>query len=159
MKTLRAFALDRPSWRHLTVAGICTGAGLWLGGWPWQDDIDALQRLRGEVQALQDQPSPAKAAEPPLITTLPAESRSVWPDVRQTDAIWSRLQLQLQAHRLQLLALQPGPLEWLAGWPTQVVALEVQGRWEDWRRFERWLDQGMPWWTVTRWQATPLAAA
>lgn len=149
-------------WRPLFAGLVCAGVGFELGGVAWQDDIDAMQQLQDELPALQSRL--AALAAPALPNGRSADSGQprpahVRPDARQAAAFWPVLQQRLLGQGLQLQSLQPGPLESAAGWPTQTVVLDVQGPWHDWRTFEQRLDRHAPWWTVMRWQVTPVAAA
>jgi len=148
-------------WPPLFAGLVCSGVGFGLGGMAWQDDIDALQHLQDEVPALQSRLAASPVSVSPnerVATSAQPRAALFRPDARQAAVFWPVLQQGLQGQGLQLQSMKPGPLESAAGWPTQTVVLDVQGRWDDWRAFEQQLDRHAPWWTVMRWQVTPLAA-
>lgn len=145
---------DAQRWRAVVTGLVLCCCGAWLGSQFWQDDIETLERLRDEVAALQGQLQPAAtvaaAVARAVVDEVPLE-----PDSGQAAQLWPWLHQRLQAQGLKVVSLRPGGLEPQALLPTQLVALEVQGRWDDWLAFERQLGQHAPWWTVTQWQVAP----
>ena len=123
----------------------------------WQDDIEAPDRLRAEVTALQARLETARTV--PVGTATGQADAVLAPDSSQAAMVWPWLAQRLQAHGLQLQSLRPGALEGVPDLPVQTVALEVQGRWADWLAFERQMHHHAPWWRVTQWQVTPAGAA
>ena len=103
-------------------------------------------RLEAQQQAVASQrPVPAQ----------PPQANVDWPDLVESADVWSWLQQQMQVHRLQVQTLRLEPAVTKNGLPELPVSLRLQGRWPDWIRFARALDQHAPWWVVDRWQLVP----
>lgn len=152
---LRRVMATQP-WRQALLIGLLlTGPGAWLGLWPWQAEMGALEHLREEVTQLEGK------LEQTAVSAVTAQRPPVYPDgagrpqASDSQAVWSWLQQRLQAHGLRIQGLRPGPLEQGAGLPEQGVVLEVLGSWADWLAFEQALDRHAPWWTLTQWQMAP----
>lgn len=149
---LRLVMATQP-WRQALLIGlVLTVPGAWLGLWPWQAEMDALERLREELTQLEGK------LEQTAFSVATAQRPQVYPDdadrpqTSDGQAVWPWLQQRLQAHGLRVQGLRPGPLEQGSGLPEQGVVLEALGSWADWRAFEQALDRHAPWWTVTQWQ-------
>ena len=148
-------------------------AGALLGGGFWLEEIEGLAKLQAQAESLalmhppseatgQALPQPQGVSGKRAATTdmsAGALSAVALPGITRSDNAWPWLQQRMQAHGLQVLSLRPGPLQTQAGWPTQTLTLDVQGRWQDWQDFELQLHRHAPWWTVTQWLITPLAQA
>lgn len=153
-------SIRRPSLqgRELALGLLSLLAGALLGGGLWWDDIETLAQLRQQAQALAAPPAQGVGGQAAVALAAPTESPAILalPEIGHAERVWPWLQQRLQAHGLQVLSLRPGAPETQAAWPTQALALEVQGRWPDWQDFERQLHRHAPWWTVSQWQLAPL---
>lgn len=152
--------------RHLLVlAGACL-SGMFLAGWWWPLDTEAVDGLRQEVARLQAQtqvPLPVQArklhGKPPA--DAPVQQGPSLPDepgLAEAETVWSWLQQRMQSQGLQLQVLRPQTVTTDKGLPEQAVAMRLQGRWHDWLAMEEALHAHAPWWVIDQWQVVPAAA-
>jgi hypothetical protein len=145
-------------WRSLLLVGAC---GLAQGLTVWWAAPDAavsasVEEAVGQLEArLQSAPVPSALA---ASSGLPASVMVDAPSPDDTMALWPWLQQRLQAHGLQVQALQPQPLTVLQGLPEQMLRLRLQGRWHDWQAFVHAMHAHVPWWVIEQWQVLPAGA-
>lgn len=163
--------LWRDRWRWLArrwafaLGGFAVGL-LGVGGWQfealealWESeaqvhDLEAKLNAQGQGQGQgQDKRAPSPAAlnipmgPPPVMAWWPAQGTqaAVWPQVE-------RLTVQ---HGLRLLSLRPEPPSPVGIWPSQAVALRLQGRFDDWVDLWAALNARGPVWGMERLRITP----
>lgn len=141
---------------------IAAVSGMALVWWGWPLDTEALQALREEVTQLELQLSglQQKLQEKPasgirIRQELPMPDE---PDLSEADTAWSWLQQRMQAHGLQVQALQPKVVSADKGLPQQAVVMRLQGRWQDWIALEEALQVHAPWWVIDQWLVAPATA-
>ena len=163
--------LWRDRWRWLArrwafaLGGFAVGF-LGLGGWQLEDlealweseaqvhDLEAKLSAQGQSQGQgQDKRAPGPAA---LDTSMGPPPVMAWWPVQGTEAlVWPQLERLMTQHGLRLLSLRPEPPSLVGAWPSQAVALRLQGRFDDWVAVWATLNARGPAWGLERLRITP----
>ncbi|WP_146183149.1 hypothetical protein [Limnohabitans sp. Bal53] len=161
-------SLWRDRWRWLArrwafaLAGF--GAGL-LGvvGWQFEDwealwDSEAqMEELQAKLHA-QERPAQVKSEHEPAAMDSPIGPPPVlawWPVQGTQASVWPQLERLLVQHGLRLLSLRLEPPRAVGTWPSQAVALRLQGRFDDWVAVWTALNTRGPLWSLERLRITP----
>jgi hypothetical protein len=164
--------LWRDRWRWLArrwafaLAGFAAGL-LGVGGWQFHE-LEALWETEAQVEDLRKklhahiQQSPTNQASG-VATALtapmgPPRVMAGWPVQGTQTTVWPQVERRMVQHGLRLLSLQLEPLSDVGGWPSQAVALRLQGRFEDWVAVWTALNARGPFWGIERLRITPLEA-
>lgn len=161
-------SLWRDRWRWLArrwafaLAGF--GVGL-LGVVGWQfEDLEALWESEAQVYELQAklnaQEQPAQVKSKPESAALDSPSGPppvmAWWPVQGTQAlVWPQLERLMVQHGLRLLSLRLEPPSPVGVWPSQAVALRLQGRFDDWVAVWTALNTRGPLWSLERLRIMP----
>ena len=157
--------LWRDRWRWLArrwafaLGGFAVG---FLGVVAWQfENLEGLWESEARVHDLQVkltaqehvQPAP-NPADMSILTGSP--SAMAWWPVQGTQAlVWPQLERLMVQHGLRLLSLRPEPPSLVGDWPSQAVALRLQGRFDDWVAVWEALNVRGPTWGLERLRITP----
>ncbi len=160
-------SLWRDRWRWLARRWAFAMGGLLVGmlgvvGWQFEafqtlreseaHVLDLKAKLLAQVQTAQIKPAPGAA----LITpTGPPPVMAKWPVQGTQAAVWPQLERWMAQHGLRLLSLRPEPASPLGAWPSQAVALQLQGRFDDWVIAWAALNAQGPVWGMERLRITP----
>jgi hypothetical protein len=116
-------------------------------------DLQAKLNSQKQVQPAQDQRAPSHSALNTL--TGPPPVMAWWP-VHGTEAlVWPQLERMMAQYGLRLLSLRPEPPSLVGAWPSQAVALRLQGRFDDWVTVWAALNTRGPAWGLERLRITP----
>lgn len=140
-----------------------------MGVTSWQfDDLEALWESEAHVYDLhkklqahsqQTQTNQLSGASAPLTApTGPPPVLAGWPALGAQAAVWPQVERLMVQHGLRLLSLQLEPTNHVGGWPSQTVALRLQGRFEDWVTVWAALNARGPFWAMERLRITPQEA-
>lgn len=167
--------LWRDRWRWLArrwafaLGGFAVGF-LGVGGWQfealeaqWESeaqvhDLEAKLNVQGQSQGQgqgqgQDKRAPSPAA---LNTPMGPPPVMAWWPVHGTQAVvWPQLERLMAQHGLRLLSLRPESPSLVGAWPSQAVALRLQGRFDDWVAVWAALNARGPAWGLERLRITP----
>lgn len=162
-------SLWRDRWRWLArrwafaLGGF--GVGL-LGVLAWQfEDLEALWESEAQLHDLQaklnaqEQPAQVKSLpEPAALNTLtgPPPVMAWWPVQGTQASVWLQLERLIVQHGLRLLSLRLEPPSPVGAWPSQAVALRLQGRFDDWVAVWAALNTRGPLWSLERLRITSL---
>lgn len=159
--------LWRDRWRWLVrrwgfaLGGFAVGL-LGVGGWQfealealWESEVqvhDLEAKLNAQGQG-HDKRTPNPAA---LNTPLgPPPVMAWWPLQGHQSKVWPQLERLMAQHGLRLLSLRPEPPSLVGAWPSQAVALRLQGRFDDWVAVWAALNARGPTWGLERLRITP----
>ena len=162
-------SLWRDRWRWLVrrwafaLAGFAAGL---LGVGSWQlEDLQALWESEAQVddlqKKLQEHLQPAQSNQVPVAPTAltmptgPPPVMAGWPAPGTQATVWPQVERLMVQHGLRLLSLQLEPPSTMGIWPSQMAALRLQGRFEDWVRAWAALNARGPLWGVERLRITP----
>jgi len=162
-------SLWRDRWRWLVrrwafaLAGFAAGL---LGVGSWQlEDLQALWESEAQVddlqKKLQEHLQPAQSNQVPVAPTAltmptgPPPVMAGWPAPGTQATVWPQVERLMVQHGLRLLSLQLEPPSTMGIWPSQMAALRLQGRFEDWVRAWGALNARGPLWGVERLRITP----
>jgi hypothetical protein len=163
--------LWRDRWRWLArrwafaLGGFAVGF-LGVGGWQfealevlWESevqvhDLEAKLKAQGPSQGQgQDKRATSSSA---LNTPMGPPPVMAWWPVQGTQAeVWPQLERLMAQHGLRLLSLRPEPPSLVGAWPSQAVALKLQGRFDDWVAVWAALNARGPAWGLERLRITP----
>jgi hypothetical protein len=161
--------LWRDRWRWLARRWAFALGGLVIGmlgvvGWQFEAfqalreseaqvlDLQAKLQAQAQVQSAQINPAPGAALNTP---TGPPPVMAWWPAQGRQAAVWPQLERSMAKHGLRLLSLRPEPPSPVGDWPSQAVALRLQGRFEDWVNAWAALNARGPVWGLERLRITP----
>lgn len=161
--------LWRDRWRWLArrwafaLGGFAVGF-LGVGGWQLEA-LDALWESEAQVHDLQAKlnaqgPSQGQDKRVPSPTALntpmgPPPVMAWWPVQGTQAVVWPQLERLMAQHGLRLLSLRPEPPSLVGAWPSQAVALRLQGRFDDWVAVWAALNARGPAWGIERLRITP----
>lgn len=170
----RAWQLGWPSlwrdrWRWLArrwafaLGGFVVGL-LGVGGWQFEvfqalqeseaQVLDLQAKLQAQVQSERLKPVPGAVVA--LHTPTGPPSVMAWWPVQGTQAVvWPQLERWMAQHGLRLMSLRPEAPSSVGAWPSQAVALRLQGRFEDWVSAWAALNAQGPMWGLERLRITP----
>lgn len=111
-------------------------------------ELQVLQQQLQKNQALVAATAMAAPAGPPLVM-------AGWPVQGMQSGVWPQVERLMVQHGLRLLSLQLEPPSPLGFWPSQTVALRLQGRFEDWVKVWAALNARGPFWTMERLRIAP----
>jgi hypothetical protein len=117
-----------------------------------QAKLQAQARAQAQVQSAQLKPAPGAALDTP---TGPPPAMAWWPVQGTQAAVWPQLERWMAQHGLRLLSLRPEPPSPVGAWPSQAVALRLQGRFDDWVHAWAALNARGPVWGLERLRITP----
>jgi hypothetical protein len=115
--------------------------------------LDLQAKLQAQVGAAQLKPAPWAALNTP---TGPPPVMAWWPVQGTQAVVWPQLEHAMAQHGLRLLSLRPKPPTPVGVWPSQAVALRLQGRFDDWVNAWAGLNSRGPIWGLERLRITPL---
>jgi hypothetical protein len=115
-----------------------------------QAKLQAQEQVR--MQSAQLKPAPGTALNTP---TGPPPVMAWWPVQGTQAAVWPQLERSMAQHGLRLLSLRPEPPSPVGAWPSQAVALRLQGRFDDWVNAWAALNTRGPVWGLERLRITP----
>lgn len=138
----------------LAVGGLAFVVGGLLPLLWWGPDKADLSLLEDEVRQLR---SRAQSSPPSLVQSSQASAFALsdGPHPEEQTAVWTWLQQGVQAHGLQVQALNALPMLMVNDLPEQPVRLRLHGMWRDWLALTAALDTHAPWWVVDHWQVVP----
>jgi len=164
-------SLWRDRWRWLARRWAFAWGGLVVGmlgvvGWQFEAfqalreseahvlDLQAKLQAQAQVQmqSAQLKPAPGAALNTP---TGPPPVMAWWPVQGTQAAVWPQLERSMAQHGLRLLSLRPEPPSPVGAWPSQAVALRLQGRFDDWVNAWAALNTRGPVWGLERLRITP----
>ena len=162
-------SLWRDRWRWLArrwafaLAGFAVGM-LGVVGWHfdafealWESEaqvLDLQSKIQIQEQSVQIKQAPGATAS--LNTPAgPPPVMAWWPVQGAQAAVWPQLERLLVQHGLRLLSLRPEPPSSGGAWPSQAVALRLQGRFGDWVNVWASLNARGPVWGIERLRITP----
>jgi hypothetical protein len=138
---------------------------LGVGGWHfetfealWESEaqmLDLQAKLQVQVQSKLHKSAPESVAALNS-PTGPPPVMAWWPDQGAQAVVWPQLERLMVRHGLRLLSLRPEPLSPVGPWPSQGVALRLQGRFDDWVNVWTALNARGPLWGIERLRITPL---
>ena len=146
------------------LAGFVVGL-LGVGGWQfkavetlWESQAQALDlqmklKAHEQLQPAQGQQAPNSAAL--LAPTGPPAVMAWWPVQGTQAVVWPQLERLLAQQGLRLLSLRVEPPNPAAAWPSQKVALRLQGRFDDWVAVWAAMNGQGPIWGMERLRITP----
>ena len=149
-------------WSHWAVSVLAAGAGcvsVWWWGAPSLAAWDALEAEVVQLEAVSGQQGVARST--PVVAAASLLAGSVlpdWPTPDEAASVWPWLQQRLQAQGLQVLAIQPLPLNkgnTARALHEQAVQWRLQGHWRDWLAWGQALEAHAPWWVFDRWLVLP----
>ncbi len=164
--------LWRDRWRWLArrwafaLAGFAVGM-LGVGGWQFEalealreseaQVLDLQAKIQKQVQSMQSvQAKQAPGTVAALNTpTGPPPVMAWWPVQGTQAAVWPQLERLMVHHGLRLLSLRPEPPSTAGAWPSQAVALRLQGRFGDWVNAWAAMNSRGPVWGIERLRITP----
>lgn len=172
--------LWRDRWRWLArrwafaLAGLAVG---WLvvGAWHFEtvqalwDSEARVQDLKAKLNAQeqvhtqtqkQTQLQPAQTRQAPGNAALsapagPPAAMARWPTPGTQAAVWPQMGPWMAQRGLRLLSMRPEPPSPAGTWPSQAVALRLQGRFDDWVAAWAALNAPGPLWSLERLRITP----
>ena len=162
-------SLWRDRWRWLARRWAFALGGLVVGmlgvvGWQFEA-FQALRESEAKVRDLQaklqvqvgaEQLKPAPGAVNALNTpTGPPLVMAFWPVQGTQAVVWPQLKHLMAQNGLRLLSLRPEPPSLVGAWPSQAVALRLQGRFEDWVTVWAALNARGPVWGLELLRITP----
>lgn len=161
--------LWRDRWRWLArrwafaLGGFAVGM-LGVGGWQFEalqalreteaQVLDLQAKLQAQVQSELLKPEPVAPVAlhaptgPPLVMAW-------WPVQGTQAVVWPQLERWMAHHGLRLMSLRPEAPGSVGAWPSQAVALRLQGRFEDWVSAWAALNARGPMWGLERLRITP----
>ena len=160
-------SLWRDRWRWLARRWAFALGGLVVGmlgvvGWQFEafqalreseaKVLDLQAKLQAQVGAAQLKPAPGAALNTP---TGPPPVMAWWPVQGKQAAVWPQLERSMAQHGLRLMSLRPEPPSPVGVWPSQAVALRLQGRFDDWVNAWAGLNSRGPIWGLERLRITP----
>jgi hypothetical protein len=107
---------------------------------------------QAQVQSEHIKPAPGAALNTP---TGPPPVMAWWPVQGTQAAVWPQLERAMAQHGLRLLSLRPEPPSHVGAWPSQAVALRLQGRFDEWVNAWAALNARGPVWGLERLRITP----
>jgi hypothetical protein len=107
---------------------------------------------QAQVQSAHIKPAPGAALNTP---TGPPPVMAWWPVQGTQAAVWPQLERAMAQHGLRLLSLRPEPPSHVGAWPSQAVALRLQGRFDEWVNAWAALNARGPVWGLERLRITP----
>jgi len=156
---------DRWRWLARRWAFALAGFGLGLLGiGSWQlESISALWKIEAQVHDLQaqllaqqEQTSNGPSATSDLNVPMgPPPVMAWWPAQGTQAEVWPQLERLFAQHRLRLLSLRPERASSMVAWPSQAVALRLQGRFDDWVAVWAALNTRGPVWGIERLLISP----
>lgn len=163
-------SLWRDRWRWLArrwafaLAGFAAGL-VGVGSWYfdalemfWENEAqirELHEKLELHSQAMQRRPDTVAAA---ALTALsgPPPVMAWWPAPGTQASVWPQLERLMVQHGLRLESLRPEPPRLSGLWPSQRVALRLQGRFEDWVSVWALLNARGPVWAIELLRIAPL---
>ena len=165
-------SLWRDRWRWLArrwgfaLSGFAVGL-LGVGGWQfealealWENeaqvhDLEAKLNAQAQVQGQAAQGKRTSGPDALNTPTGPPPVMAWWPAQGTQAAVWPQLERLTVQHGLRLLSLRPEPPSPVGTWPSQAVALRLQGRFDDWVDLWSALNARGPVWGMERLRITP----
>jgi hypothetical protein len=161
-------SLWRDRWRWLArrwafaLAGFGVGllgvVGLQFEDWEALRDSEAqIEELQAKLHA-QEQPAQVKSKHEPAALDSPSGPPPVlawWPVQGTQASVWPQLERLMVQHGLRLLSLRLEPPSAVGAWPSQAVALRLQGRFDDWVAGWAALNTLGPLWSLERLRIRP----
>lgn len=162
--------LWRDRWHWLVRRWVFALAGFVVGllglcGWQfeavetlWESEAQALElqlklKAHEQLQPAQGQQSAQSAAL--NVLTGPPAVMAWWPLQGTQAAVWPQLERLVAQQGLRLLSLRLEPPNPSTAWPSQKVALRLQGRFDDWVAVWAAMNAQGPVWGIERLRITP----
>lgn len=160
-------SLWRDRWRWLARRWAFALGGLLVGmlgvvGWQFEafhalheseaQVFDLQAKLQAQLVTAQLKPALGAALNTP---TGPPPVMAWWPIQGTQAAVWPQLERSMAHHGLRLLSLRPEAPSLGGAWPSQAVALQLQGRFDDWVNAWAGLNSRGPVWELERLRITP----